>query len=714
MAGINQFSMKSRLMALLMGVSLGSVLILGILSWLRFRAAFQHQVFDHLTSVRASKGRQVESYIKELRKHLEVLSEDHTVVSAMVNFNTAYRSLQNEVVPDEWIDAIDTYYARNFLPALADNVESPQIVANYRPLGQASQYLQYHYLIKNTLLNTTSSEAVRIDNSTYAQHHSTYHPILQNLIDTFGYDDLYLIDFNSGEIVYSVNKRSDYATSLDRGPYRRSSLADVVAAVRDNPGRGFVQVVDFKAYVPKLAAPVAFFATPIFNGPHIVGIIALQIPPDRLNDILVGTQDWAGEGLGDTGQVYIVGDDTLMRSVSRELLEDPKAYQAALEKIGLSPQVINLVDKLDTSTLLQPVDTVATRFALAGESNTQIIQDYQDRPVLSAYAPLKLDGLRWAILAEIDKAEALGPITRIQIYMSIVAVSIILVIALLAGWVAQSLVNPMRQLIDASQKLQTGESIDTIPLVGSDEVSQLGASFKQLVQALSDQSALVTAKNLENETLLRNILPATVATRFRQGEESITDAVQQATVLSARIIGLVHEKVPAAIAIAFSALISEFDRIVKRLGLEPQSMADETYLAVCGLSDAYFDHQERGVKAAQAMLRVLQSINEHYQVKLSIQIGIHSGAFVAGVVGTEPFAYKLWGDTIRVVTQLPEQADPNQIVVTQPVYERLKERYDLSSHGSVTADGMEVLPTWHLVTDKTTVQVGSSVFDSSV
>ncbi|MEM6255131.1 MAG: adenylate/guanylate cyclase domain-containing protein [Cyanobacteria bacterium P01_D01_bin.156] len=703
---LNRLRIKSKLMALLLGVSIGSLLVGGTLSWLRFRREFQHQVFDHLTSVRASKGTQIEAYIKGVRDQLEILGEDRTVVSAMVEFNAAYRGLQNEVIPNEWIETIETYYAREFLPALAENVAGPQIVSNYRPLTQAGQYLQYNYLINNIDIEEDTNLAVETDTSVYAQHHANYHPIFQNLIDKYGYDDLYLINFDSGEIIYSVNKQPDYATSLDRGPYRRSGLAKVVEAVRNNPGRGFVQVVDFEPYVPRKAVPVAFFAAPIFNGPHIVGIVAIQLPPARLNDILVGTQAWEDEGLGETGQVYVVGDDRLMRSVSRELLEDADTYRETLRKVGLSSETVDLVYNLNTSVLLQPVDTVATQEAMLGESATKIIQDYQGKSVLSAYAPLKLEGLRWAILAEIDKAEALGPITMMQIYMSTAGVIIVLSVALLSGFIAQAFARPVNRLIKASEQLEAGESAIDVPVKGTDEFAQLGKLFQKLAQQFNGQTQLLEEKGLETESLLKNILPESVIDRFRQGEDPITNTVQQATILVVRVLGLDQSSLSETITTAFSALVSEFGKLAKQFGLESQGMADNTYMAVCGLSEVYFDHNQRTLNMAQEMLRVLATVNDRYSVNLSMKVGIHTGSFVAGVVGSKPFTYRLWGETVRIATQLPEQAESNQIVVTQPIYERLKERHQLLSHGAVTTEGME-MPTWHLVTDK--VPVGSSI-----
>lgn len=245
-------------MALLLGVSLGSLLIAGILSWLRFRSAFQNQIFDQLTSVRASKGNQIESYMQILRAHIETLSEDPMVVSAMVDFNSAYKELQNQVIPLTWLKKIEAYYAKEFFPRLSKAIQGEQVIANYRPITQAGQYLQYHYIANNSFpVGEKEKLTDAQDGSSYTKIHSKYHSIFRNIIQKFGYYDLFLIDFNTGEIVYSVYKETDYVTSLDRGPYRRSNLAAVVEAVRDNPGQGFVQVVDFKAYAPSYAAPAA-------------------------------------------------------------------------------------------------------------------------------------------------------------------------------------------------------------------------------------------------------------------------------------------------------------------------------------------------------------------------------------------------------------------------------------------------------------------------
>ena len=52
------------------------------------------------------------------------------------------------------------------------------------------------------------------DGSTYSQLHKRYHPPLREFLERFGFYDIFLVDSESGNIIYSVYKELDYATSL--------------------------------------------------------------------------------------------------------------------------------------------------------------------------------------------------------------------------------------------------------------------------------------------------------------------------------------------------------------------------------------------------------------------------------------------------------------------------------------------------------------------
>ncbi len=700
---LNQLSLKSRLTILLLIVSLSSLLAAGILSWLRFRNGFQQQVFQHLTSVRAAKGNQIEAYLEGIRNQTDILSQDRTVISSMIEFNSAYRELKNKIIPSEWLQTIESHYAEELFAQLAENnIQREQVFANYVPSSQAGQYLQYQYIANNRFPVGEKDKLVQAqDDSNYTQFHRKYHPFFQNLLKKLGYSDVLLIDFNTGEVVYSVQKTTDYATNLEQGPYRRSNLAEVVEAVRDNPGQGFVQVIDFQPYTPAVAALKAFFAAPIYNGPHIVGILAIQLPIEPINQILTGNEDWERDGLGETGEAYLVGSDLLMRSMSRFLIEDPAGYDNSLRQMGLSAKTIDLIQQFKTSVLLQPVNTPAAQAAIAGLSDTQMIKGYRGISVLSSYGSLRIEGLKWGIIAEIDRSEALQPVYDIQTALIILAAILILLMTFLSGRIIQILTQPIQTLIDAARQVKQGETDIKIQLENQGEFADLGQAFNSMVDDIRDQKAIIQQNNRENQALLSTLFPDSVITRVRQGEKPIFDSVKQTTVLVVKIINLTSlssVKSTQEITEIFNKLIDAFDEKVEEYSLEKQNTLGENYIAVCGLSKTYLDHPERSLKCAMDLFDLLPSMNQEYHTNLSLQISLHSGPISAGVVGTQKISYKLWGETLNIVTQLNTIAPLNSILVTQAIQERLQDQYLLLPYQSIATDNDPAISAWMLVT----------------
>ena len=125
------------------------------------------------------------------------------------------------------------------------------------------------------------------------------------------------IDDETGEIIYSVFKETDYATSLITGAFSRSNIADAFQAARELKTLDAVKFTDFKYYEPSYGAPAAFVGSPIYEGNTRVGVLVFQLPVDRINEIMTGGQNWINDGLGNSGETYLVGPDGSMRSVSR-------------------------------------------------------------------------------------------------------------------------------------------------------------------------------------------------------------------------------------------------------------------------------------------------------------------------------------------------------------------------------------------------------------
>ncbi|NMG22393.1 adenylate/guanylate cyclase domain-containing protein [Brasilonema bromeliae SPC951] len=672
------------------------------------KSILTEKIFNQLTSLRAVKTYQIQDYFENLYNHSQTLSEDLTVVAAMQEFKTAYRQLEESKVPADFDKKIDTYYQTKFLTKLARTNEGSPVLASYTPKTTAARYLQYHYIAANP--NPPGKKLLLDqpgDASSYSRVHARYHPIFRNIVEKYGYYDMFLID-PEGSVVYTVFKEADFTTNLTNGPYKESNLAEAIAAARGANGKGYVKIVDFKPYSPSYGAPAAFIAAPIFNGPEFIGILAFQLPVDKINNVMTGNKHWKQNGLGDSGETYLVGPDYLMRSASRFQIEDPKGHAKTLRSIGTDENTVKKIEEFKTTILLQEVQTKAVKEALFGKQGTQVINDYRDIPVLSSYAPLDIDGLKWAILAEMDVSEAYAPIHSFEKTILIAATLIIALITLVAMSLTAIFVKPIKTLIASARKVGAGEFDAVVKSGSQDEFGELAKSFNQTIDSLRAETQLIEQKNRENEALVLNIFSPAIAKRLKQGDREIADQISNVSVLFSdleRFTKLSQSMSPQEVVGVLNELVTAFDEMTEKYGIEKIKTIGDGYMAVCGLSVPRLDHDKRMVEFASEMLAFVRRFNYEKDLHLDLRIGINSGDVVAGVIGKDKLLYDVWGDTVNTANRLKSACPPGGIFVSQNICDRLRDLYEFEPVGEIQESGKQKLVAWQLKGIQQTVSV---------
>ncbi len=696
---LSHLSIKSKLILMLLAVSGLSIFVTAVLGYRSGKENLTNRVSNQLTSVRASKAHQIESYFQTIRNHTQTLSENPSVISAVQEFTSAHKQLNKTSLSKEADRKLSEYYAQIFLPRLMQGRTGTPILHSYLPKPPASQYLQFQYIAANPnpvgkkqLLNRAP------DDSAYSRVHATYHPIFRNTIERFGYYDMFLID-PEGTVVYTVFKETDYATNLLSGPYKSTNLANLVRTVMDAKERNYTRLVDFAPYPPSYDAPAAFIAAPIYRGSELVGILAFQMPVNEINNVMTGNRNWKEDGLGNSGETYLVGNDQLMRSTSRFLIEDPKAFFASLRSLNIKEDIIRRIKQFDTTILQLLVKTQAVNQALTGKQGTEIIKDYRNISVLSSFSPLKIKDLDWVILAEMDLSEAYEPIHSFQRQVLISATLLILLTTVVAMGLAHFFVKPINALISSARKVATGE-LESIPtLETGDEFGELGRSFNSMLHSLRSQRELVEQKSQENESLLLSVFPAAIARRLQRGEKQIAEDISNVAVLYMQVTGFSEL---AATLSAFESvailndLVASFDDIALSHGIEKIKTIGDRYLAVCGLSAPYLDHDRRAVDCCIEMFGVIRRFNLERGFDLNLKVGIDSGDIAVGIVGKSKVVYDVWGKTMNLAVELKDACTPGSILVSQTVHHRLEDLYPFEQLDKVPDHEPITLKAWTL------------------
>lgn len=393
----------------------------------------------HLIAVTdITKGR-IEDYFDTIHKQVQTLSNNQMTLDAMRLFKESfatYKDERNEAATD-YREQLSAYYQGDFSEEYRkrNNNQQPDSSAWITQLDSDSVALQYKMIVANSNpLGEKNQLSDLQDNSTYNQAHKKYHPIFNDFLQKFGYYDIFLVDSDSGDIIYSVFKEIDYTTSLKEGAYANTGLGEVFRQANQATSNDFVAISDFSSYPPSYQNPASFIASPIFEEGKKIGVLIFQMPIDNINDIMTHHQKWAESGLGESGETYLVAQDKTLRSMSRFLIEDKAAYLKALSESGVAQQTLDAINSKETSIGLQPVRTAGVDKALSGSVGFDIYPDYRNVPVLSSYAPVKIAGLNWVIISEIDAAEAFAPAHALS--QKILMLSVITIIVLVAAGIA--------------------------------------------------------------------------------------------------------------------------------------------------------------------------------------------------------------------------------------------------------------------------------------
>ena len=183
---------------------------------------------------------------------------------------------------------------------------------------------------------------------------------------------------------------------------------------------------------------------------------------------------------------------------------------------------------------------------------------------------------------------------------------------------------------------------------------------------IEDQSAAIEVERAESDRLLLNVLPAAVSRRLKDGESPIADDFPAVSVLFADIVGFTALAAPMAahdVIEMLSGLFSTLDELVVERGLEKIKTIGDSYMAVGGLPEPMDDHALRVVDLGRAMLEAMAS--HEVSPRITLRIGVHSGPVAGGVIGTQKFAYDVWGNTVNVAARLEQAGVPGRVHVSE-------------------------------------------------
>ena len=420
------------------------------------------------------------------------------IIFAYISINMASNSIQAQAFSQlESVRSIKKAQISNYLSSLKASLQ----VLNDDPYASEAF---------NAFDKAITSDG--LDSNAWRQAENKYAERFIKINKVNAWYDLFFINLQ-GDIIFTAAKESDLGSNIPQSSINQTSLGDAFQRTRQN-GLTEITVTDFKPYPPSNNEPAAFMMTKLIsqNGTHS-GYIALQFPLNNVNKIMQQR-----DGMGNTGETYLVGEDRRMRSDS---YLDPKGHSVIASFAG---DIRN-----------NGVNTDAVKAAFNGETASRIIIDYNGNSVLSSFSTVDLGDFRWALIAEIDEAEAFETSnTLIKISTGIVA-AVSVLISVLGVLIANNISGPIVQAVAIAQRVSSGDLTADIVVNQSDELGLLQQAMHDMVAKLKDMIEHISSSADQQATASQELSNITELTdsnvsRQHQATEQVATAINEMSV----------------------------------------------------------------------------------------------------------------------------------------------------------------------------------------
>lgn len=228
------------------------------------------------------------------------------------------------------------------------------------------------------------------------------------------------------------------------------------------------------------------------------------------------------------------------------------------------------------------------------------------------------------------------------------------------------------------------------------QISRLSILAEQLAGIIYGSNLFreVQVEKTRSDNLLLNILPAKIAEELKTQHQVKPQYFESVSVLFTDFVGFtqISEKLtPDALVQELDGCFSQFDEVARRNNLEKLKTIGDAYMCAAGLPVKNSHHAVDICLAAlefRAFMLQMQQIKDSMQLPYwRLRLGIHSGPVTAGVIGTNKFAYDIWGDTVNTASRMESSGEPGEINISGTTYELVKHLFECEYRGKIKAKG---------------------------
>jgi serine phosphatase RsbU (regulator of sigma subunit) len=468
-------------------------------------------ISEKLISLRNNKAQVVQNYFANKFHVIQLIASSNEIIKATNDFEDSLPLTsadflktpeQQKITLEQSRSRLEKFYKTSFLPELGLTASNVQYSEKLLPSSNAGIMLQDAFIAsvdKNTNpISVNKSDKVLA----YSNFHEKYHPDFRKLINENQFLDMYLIG-TEGNVLYSAQKKVDFATKLTNTYFKNEGLAKAYEKVT-GVNKSEIVFIDYSPYSPSVGLPSAFIATPIFDDDKRVGSLIIQIGTSDLTMQVTNHLRWLEDGLGETGEVIITGQDGRTRIDTRKSVSSPEDFINSLG-VKQNPSLINAYSKFNSDAYLRVIDSVATQKAAKDIIGIDSYTNYYGQQVIGAYKPFVIQDTKWVVTSEISKDQAEALVNSLKRNVWYASFLILLIVGPLAYFFAKLFLSPLYRLLATIEKVRVSDDLSLrVKSRGTVEVNRLRDSFNTMLDSLERNKRVISEskKQIEDSILV--------------------------------------------------------------------------------------------------------------------------------------------------------------------------------------------------------------------
>lgn len=224
--------------------------------------------------------------------------------------------------------------------------------------------------------------------------------------------------------------------------------------------------------------------------------------------------------------------------------------------------------------------------------------------------------------------------------------------------------------------------------------------YRLSIEEAQRERIILSSKLEEQERLLHDILPSSIAKRILKGEKTISEHIENACILFADIVGFTEISQTISsdeMVMNLNQIFQNFDSLAKKHNIEKIKTIGDSYVA---MSTQTNDNKYPSVAIAMFALELVESskLLKFGSKPLEVRIGIHIGDIVSGVIGGHKYSYDIWGDVVNVASRMESYSKPGKIHISEEFGNSIESHpeFEIIPRGEISIKGKGTMNTYWL------------------